>query len=39
MRLDSGSSATLLVDGQVVNRRTQRRVVSAIVYLPHEQWP
>lgn len=38
MRLDSGSSATLLVDGDVVNRRTQRRVVSAIVYLPHTAW-
>lgn len=38
MRLDSGSSATLLVDGEVVNRRTQRRVVSAIVYLHYAAW-
>lgn len=38
MRLDSGSSSTLLVDGRVVNRRTQRRVVSAIVYLPTVAW-
>lgn len=38
MRLDSGSSSTLLVDGSVVNRRTLRRVVSAIVYLPTVAW-
>ncbi len=34
MRLDSGSSTTLVVGGQAVNRRTERRVVSAIVFLP-----
>ncbi|HEX7038867.1 MAG TPA: phosphodiester glycosidase family protein [Trueperaceae bacterium] len=34
MRLDSGSSTTLVLDGDVVNRRTERRVVSAIVFLP-----
>lgn len=34
MRLDSGSSTTLVVGGEVVNRRTERRVVSAIVFLP-----
>src|SRR5690606_18251866 len=34
MRLDSGSSTTLVLGGQVVNRRTERRVVSAIVFLP-----
>lgn len=34
MRLDSGSSATLLADGQILNRATQRRIVSAIVFLP-----
>ena len=34
MRLDSGSSTTLVVDGTVVNRATQRRVVSAIVFIP-----
>ncbi len=38
MRLDSGSSSTLVVDGRVVNRRTLRRVVSAIVYLPTVAW-
>lgn len=31
MRLDSGSSATLLADGQVLNRDGERQVVSAIV--------
>lgn len=31
MRLDSGSSATLWADGQVLNRGSERRVVSAIV--------
>jgi hypothetical protein len=34
MRLDSGSSATLLADGKVLNRARQRRIVSAIVFLP-----
>jgi hypothetical protein len=33
MRLDSGGSATLYADGRVLNRRLQRPVVSAIVYL------
>jgi hypothetical protein len=33
MRLDSGSSTTLLVNGQVVNRATERRVASAIIYV------
>lgn len=35
MRLDSGSSTTLVVGGDVVNRSSQRRVVSAIVFLPN----
>lgn len=35
MRLDSGSSTTLVVSGDVVNRTSQRRVVSAIVFLPN----
>jgi len=34
MRLDSGSSTTLVVDGRVVNRGSERRVVSAIVFIP-----
>lgn len=34
MRLDSGSSTTLVIDGQAVNRSTERRVVSAIVLVP-----
>ena len=34
MRLDSGSSTTLVVDGEVVNRSSERRVVSAIVFIP-----
>lgn len=34
MRLDSGSSTTLVIDGKAVNRTTQRRVVSAIVLVP-----
>jgi hypothetical protein len=34
MRLDSGSSATLLADGKVLNRANERRIVSAIVFLP-----
>lgn len=33
MRLDSGSSTTLVVDGQVMNRVTERRVASAIIYV------
>ncbi len=36
MRLDSGSSTTLVVDGKVLNRASQRRVVSAIVLVPFE---
>lgn len=35
MRLDSGSSTTLVVNGEVVNRRSERRVASAIVYVLH----
>ena len=31
MRLDSGSSAGLFVAGEVVNRRFEREIVSAIV--------
>ncbi len=31
MRLDSGSSATLVADGKALNRHFERRVVSAIV--------
>ncbi|MDE0528763.1 MAG: phosphodiester glycosidase family protein [Truepera sp.] len=31
MRLDSGSSATLLIDGRVVNRDRERKIASAIV--------
>ncbi len=34
MRLDSGSSTMLLADGQLLNRAQERRVVSAIVFLP-----
>ncbi|MEX2535835.1 MAG: phosphodiester glycosidase family protein [Trueperaceae bacterium] len=34
MRLDSGSSATLMVAGKVLNRANERRIVSAIVFLP-----
>ncbi len=37
MRLDSGSSTTLVVGGDVVNRSSQRRVVSAIVFLPNDR--
>ena len=36
MRLDSGSSTTLVIDGDAVNRSSQRRVVSAIVFLPNK---
>ena len=35
MRLDSGGSTTLYVDGEVVNRERERRVVSAIVFVPY----
>ncbi len=34
MRLDSGSSTTLYLDGQLVNRTNQRRVTSALVFIP-----
>lgn len=34
MRLDSGSSATLYADGHILNRKTERRVVTAIVVVP-----
>ncbi len=35
MRLDSGSSTQLFVDGELINKRSQRRVVSGIIYLPN----
>jgi hypothetical protein len=35
MRLDSGGSATLYADGRVLNRTSQRRIVSAIVLVPN----
>jgi exopolysaccharide biosynthesis protein len=35
MRLDSGSSTTLYIDGKVINRSTERKVVTAIVFVPH----
>ena len=35
MRLDSGSSTTLLIDGRVVNRNSERKVASAIVFVPY----
>lgn len=34
MRLDSGGSTTLVAGGQVLNRRTERAVVNAIVWRP-----
>jgi hypothetical protein len=34
MRLDSGGSTTLVADGRVLNRRTERAVVNAIVWRP-----
>lgn len=34
MRLDSGGSTTLVADGRVLNRRTERDVVNAIVWRP-----
>lgn len=37
MRLDSGSSATLFADGTVLNRRFERKVVSAIVVVPPDR--
>ena len=36
MRLDSGSSTTLVINDEVVNRSSERRVVSAIVFLPRD---
>ncbi|MEJ2358092.1 MAG: phosphodiester glycosidase family protein [Deinococcales bacterium] len=36
MRLDSGSSATLVADGRPLNRSVERRVVSAIVVRPKQ---
>lgn len=33
MRFDSGSSTTLVVDGKVVNRSAERKVVSAVVFI------
>lgn len=35
MRLDSGGSAALYAGGSMLNRNVQRRIVSAIVVLPH----
>ncbi len=35
MRLDSGGSTTLVVDGKVLNRSSERKVVSAIVFVPY----
>jgi len=37
MRLDSGGSTTLVADGRVLNRRTERAVANAIVWLPEAQ--
>ncbi len=37
MRLDSGSSTTMYADGEVLNRRFERQIVSAIVYIPNEE--
>jgi len=34
MRLDSGGSTTLVADGRVLNRMTERAVANAIVWLP-----
>ncbi|HET9026451.1 MAG TPA: phosphodiester glycosidase family protein [Trueperaceae bacterium] len=33
MRFDSGSSTTLVVDGKVMNRSSERKVVSAVVFV------
>jgi len=35
LRLDSGGSTTLVAGGRVLNRRSERDVVSAIVWRPH----
>lgn len=35
MRLDSGGSTTLVIGGKVVNRASERKVVSAIVFVPY----
>ncbi|MDQ3459797.1 MAG: phosphodiester glycosidase family protein [Deinococcota bacterium] len=35
MNLDGGGSTTLFLDGEVVNRRFERPIVSAIVWTPH----
>jgi hypothetical protein len=36
MRLDSGSSTSLYLEGNIVNRRTsERRVVTAIIFVPN----
>jgi hypothetical protein len=35
MSLDGGGSTTLYLDGEVVNRRLERPVVSAIVFIPY----
>ena len=37
MRLDSGGSTTLVADGRVLNRQTERAVASAIVWLPEAE--
>ncbi len=37
MRLDSGGSTTLVADGRVLNRLTERAVANAIVWLPEAQ--
>jgi exopolysaccharide biosynthesis protein len=35
MRLDSGASTSLYLEGQIVNRQTaERRVVTAIIFVP-----
>jgi hypothetical protein len=36
MRLDSGSSAGLLIDGELVNRPFERRLVTALVWVPDD---
>jgi hypothetical protein len=36
MRLDSGSSAGLLIDGELVNRPFERRLVTALVWVPSD---
>jgi hypothetical protein len=37
MRLDSGGSTTLVADGRVLNRFTERAVANAIVWLPEAE--